>query len=464
MFGDKLKFISLKGYRGNIAVHSKIRRALFNLINDKAEPQISLKAFNGAINKACTNRKTSSTKICIIVNDNKEDDDYKDDDDKDDDDKDDDDKDDDDKDDDDKNDDGRDDGGKNDDDDVPNFDRSLATLNRYNRLARSLSSSPELSHANSRTPSRVTVEEQEDKELLRDNYQSNLKKGLSSTDLDNSLHLDRLETILLNPNNSMYPQRIDENTLEVDIPLTNSNEEQSTITLICSKSIVQHQSAVESTFTPIHPNIQEQFNNISTATSSNSNPYPQQPLTTITTISGAHSDVYVEKQPINVPITSSTSESNLNPASQPTVASVTAPTYPHNLLQQQITNAPSVSSTYGNQYSQNQSNTTTVNSYSYPQQQSTVVPTNSPTYLSSHTQNQFVTHFDSYYQNNQQMNGPNVPAYNHPHFYNQSQHPFAGYYAGPQWYQSQQSFAPHCQNQPYQHEQNFKQTYTYNNL
>ncbi|XP_043287498.1 protein PFC0760c-like [Venturia canescens] len=204
-----------------------------DLINDKAEPQISLKAFNGAINKACTNRKTSSTKICIIVNDNKEDDDYKDDDDKDDDDKDDDDKDDDDKDDDDKddddkddddkddddkddddkNDDGRDDDGKNDDDDVPNFDRSLNKLN-----------------------------------------------------------------------------------------------------------------------------------------------------------------------------------------------------------------------------------TTTVNSYSYPQQQSTVVPTNNPT-LSSHTQNQFATHFDSYYQNNQQMNGPNIPAYNHPHFYNQSQHHFAGYYAGPQWYQSQQSFA-----------------------
>ncbi|XP_074107110.1 uncharacterized protein LOC141532591 [Cotesia typhae] len=59
MFGDKLKFMSVKGYKGNIALHPKIRRALFNLINDKADPQISLQAFNLAINKACTNRKTS---------------------------------------------------------------------------------------------------------------------------------------------------------------------------------------------------------------------------------------------------------------------------------------------------------------------------------------------------------------------------------------------------------------------
>ncbi|XP_074115632.1 uncharacterized protein LOC141538175 isoform X3 [Cotesia typhae] len=83
MFGDKLKFISVKGYKGNIALHPKIRRALFNLINDKADPQISLQAFNLAINKACTNRKTSSTKVSTIVDDKKEDDDDKDDDDED---------------------------------------------------------------------------------------------------------------------------------------------------------------------------------------------------------------------------------------------------------------------------------------------------------------------------------------------------------------------------------------------
>ncbi|XP_074110021.1 uncharacterized protein LOC141534527 isoform X2 [Cotesia typhae] len=446
MFGDKLKFISVKGYKGNIALHPKIRRALFNLINDKADSQISLQAFNLAINKACTNRKTSSTKVSIIVDDKKEDDDDKDD----------------------------------DDENEQNFNRSLTNLKDYDDLSRSVSSSPVLSSAVSRTSSPVMVEEKEkNEEFLGDKCQSDQTNNLPPTELDNSLHFDRSQTTLLDTNNSMFPSSTNETTVEVDIPLRNSSHEQSTITLICSKSIVQHQPAVESTITPINSNTQNQLNNTPIVSSSNCSSYPQQHSTTMTTISGTHSDAYV--QPTNIPATAS-SYANPYYQSQSTVISATAPIYPHNEFQRQITSTPSVSSDYANQYSQNQLSTTTVNSYSYPQQQSTVVSTNSPTYLSSHIQNQSttttpaaslhsfsqnqskdtsigVTRFDSYYQNNQQMSGLNVPTYNHPHFYNQPQQTFAGYYGGPQWYQPQQSFAPNYQHQSYQHQQNFSQIY-----
>ncbi|KAH0552443.1 hypothetical protein KQX54_010113 [Cotesia glomerata] len=213
MFGDKLKFMSVKGYRGNIALHSKIQRALFNLINDKADPQISLQAFNLAINKACTNRKTSSAKVSIIVNHKKEDDDDKDD----------------------------------DDEDEQNFNRSLTNLKNYDDLPRFVSSSQVLSSAVSRTSSPVMVEEKEkNEEFLEDTYQNDRTNNLPPTDLDSSLHLDRSQATLLDTNNSMFPPSTNETTVEVDIPLRNSSHEQSTITLICSKSIVQHQPAVES--------------------------------------------------------------------------------------------------------------------------------------------------------------------------------------------------------------------------
>ncbi|XP_044592851.1 eisosome protein SEG2-like isoform X2 [Cotesia glomerata] len=318
MFGDKLKFMSVKGYRGNIALHSKIQRALFNLINDKADPQISLQAFNLAINKACTNRKTSSAKVSIIVNHKKEDDDDKDD----------------------------------DDEDEQNFNRSLTNLKNYDDLPRFVSSSQVLSSAVSRTSSPVMVEEKEkNEEFLEDTYQNDRTNNLPPTDLDSSLHLDRSQATLLDTNNSMFPPSTNETTVEVDIPLRNSSHEQSTITLICSKSIVQHQPAVESTITPIHSNTQSQLNNTPTVSSSNRNSYPQQHSTTMTTTSGTHSNAYVQSQPTNIPATSS-SYANPYYRSQSTVTSATAPTYPHNEFQRQITNAPSVSSAYANQYSQ----------------------------------------------------------------------------------------------------------------
>lgn len=111
-----------------------------DLINDKADPQIPLQAFNLAIYKACTNKKTSSTKISIIVDDKKKDDD---------------------------------------DEDEQNFDRSLTNWNKYNDLPRSISSLPVLSPTISGTSSPVTVEEKEkNEEFLGDKYQSDLTNNL----------------------------------------------------------------------------------------------------------------------------------------------------------------------------------------------------------------------------------------------------------------------------------------------
>ncbi|KAK0081648.1 hypothetical protein PV326_007558 [Microctonus aethiopoides] len=57
MFGENLKFMSVKGTRGNMAINETIFKTIFNVINDKRPCRITISNYTAHINKLCSNRK-----------------------------------------------------------------------------------------------------------------------------------------------------------------------------------------------------------------------------------------------------------------------------------------------------------------------------------------------------------------------------------------------------------------------
>ncbi|XP_074115609.1 uncharacterized protein LOC141538157 [Cotesia typhae] len=289
MFGNKLKYMSVKGYRGNLALHPKIWRALFSLINDKAGTQITPKAFNQVLNKVFSNRKTNITKVSAIIEEKKED------------------------------------GGDEDDDNYEDFDRELS--NHQSLPPRYLSPSPSLDNE-SRTSSPARVDNQEKFQKFPVDIEEVSTQDKSATASNCYQNSSMIPPTVPSIHSIMYTRTL-MSTVPSAITSNNSNSHfytQSIIPPIVSSAYSHEYPKNHTAITSLHPDL-----------------YPQHQSTNHSNLSTANN----QNQPKITPNDSSSYSHH-----QPTVPSTISSTYSNPNFHTQPMIPPRVSSTYSHQYPQ----------------------------------------------------------------------------------------------------------------